>query len=41
LDTTVVRATSDGSFWRWEEGELHLIAREGDPANNTDGGEMG
>ena len=34
----VVNSTNDGSIWRWTvAGGLHLIAREGDLANNTDG----
>ena len=32
-----VNSTNDGSIWRWAGGQLHLIAREGDLANNTDG----
>ena len=33
-----VTSDSDGSLWRWTPaGGLHLIAREGDLANNTDG----
>ena len=32
-----VNSTNDGSIWRWDTEGLHLIAREGDRANNTDG----
>jgi hypothetical protein len=33
----VVNSNNDGSLWRWSNGRLHLIAREGDEANNTSG----
>ena len=36
-----VNSTNDGSLWRWKGGELQLIAREGDLANNTDGAQIG
>ena len=36
-----VNSTNDGSIWRWEGGELHLVAREGDLANNTAGAVIG
>ncbi|MFT5412538.1 MAG: hypothetical protein ACI9NC_005287, partial [Verrucomicrobiales bacterium] len=37
----VVNSTSDGSIWRWTSTGLHLIAREGVLANNTDGALIG
>jgi hypothetical protein len=33
----VIHSGNDGSLWRWKDGQLHLIAREGDDANNTSG----
>jgi len=30
-----VHSANDGSLWRWRDGDLHLIAREGDLGNNT------
>ena len=37
-----VNSTNDGSLWHWSAGGgLHLLAREGDPANNTDGAAIG
>jgi hypothetical protein len=33
----VVNSGNDGSLWRWKDGQLYLIAREGDEANNTSG----
>ncbi len=35
--TPAVHSGNDGSLWRWKNGELHLIAREGGIANNTAG----
>jgi hypothetical protein len=32
-----VNSSNDGSLWRWSNGVLHLIVREGDLGNNTDG----
>jgi len=34
--TPAVNSSNDGSIWRWTNGELHLVVREGDLANNTD-----
>ena len=39
--TPAVNSTNDGSIWRWTPTGLHLIAREGDQANNTDGAGIG
>lgn len=39
--TPAVNSTNDGSIWRRDGAGLHLIAREGDLANNTDGAGIG
>ena len=36
-----VNSSNDGSIWRWTPTGLHLIAREGDQANNTAGAGIG
>jgi hypothetical protein len=39
--TPAVHSGNDGSLWRWSNGQLHLIAREGGTANNTAGAIIG